>query len=147
MNVNRRRLKRALQDRLEPLAAALSRAGLTANQLTVAGLVFGALSGLSFAMGQAVGAVFWIIVSGLCDMLDGAVARVSGRGGTPFGAVLDSGCDRLGEAFVLAGLLIGKVNHGGGATNLWFFIWAMAFTGSFLVSYMRARAEGVGCLS
>ena len=80
-------------------------------------------------------ALFW--AGSLLDVLDGALARQSGRG-TPFGAFLDSTTDRVGEAVMLGAIALVFARDGNelalGATFA-------AMTGSFLVSYTRARAE------
>jgi CDP-diacylglycerol--glycerol-3-phosphate 3-phosphatidyltransferase len=82
-------------------------------------------------------AMFW--AGSLLDILDGALARQSGKG-TPFGAFLDSTTDRLGEAVMLGAIGLVFMRDGDdvalGATFA-------ALTGSFLVSYTRARAEAL----
>jgi CDP-diacylglycerol--glycerol-3-phosphate 3-phosphatidyltransferase len=82
-------------------------------------------------------ALFW--AGSLLDVLDGALARQSGKG-TPFGAFLDSTTDRLGEALMLGAIGLVFARHDNevalGATFA-------ALTGSFLVSYTRARAEAL----
>jgi CDP-diacylglycerol---glycerol-3-phosphate 3-phosphatidyltransferase len=85
------------------------------------------------------GAVVFVIGS-LLDILDGALARQSGKG-TPFGAFIDSTTDRVGEAFMLGAIALVLARDGRE--------WALALTiaaiaGSFLVSYTRARAEALG---
>jgi CDP-diacylglycerol---glycerol-3-phosphate 3-phosphatidyltransferase len=86
-----------------------------------------------------VGSALFLLGS-LLDILDGALARSSGRG-TPFGAFLDSTIDRVGEAFMLGAIALVFMRDGKE--------WAVAMTfaavaGSFLVSYTRARAEALG---
>lgn len=118
----------------------LGRLGLTPNALTVIGSVLTACVGLLIAQG-------WFVAAGLClwlfsatDTLDGALARATGRVST-FGAFLDSVCDRTAEACVFFGVI-------------WYYVWTgnplgiglayVALIGSLMVSYARARAEGVG---
>lgn len=84
------------------------------------------------------GAVF--VVGSILDILDGALARTSGKG-TPFGAFLDSTTDRIGEGFVLGAIAL-VFSRAGNEVALAFAIAAIA--GSFLVSYTRARAEALG---
>jgi CDP-diacylglycerol--glycerol-3-phosphate 3-phosphatidyltransferase len=81
-----------------------------------------------------------MLFSGVFDMLDGSLARAKGQS-TRFGALLDSTLDRLAEAAVLLGLLIMYLEQD--------FIWEpvliyVTFVGSVSVSYVRARAEGLG---
>src|SRR5690606_26566557 len=75
-------------------------------------------------------------------LLDGAVARATNPHGTPFGAAFDSTLDRYGEGLVLGGILIGLADRGAPGWLLWLAL--LAGIGSFLVSYVRARSEGLG---
>jgi CDP-diacylglycerol--glycerol-3-phosphate 3-phosphatidyltransferase len=84
------------------------------------------------------GAVF--VVGSILDILDGALARQSGKG-TPFGAFLDSTTDRVSEAFVLAAIALVFYRHREEVALAFTFA---AVVGSFLVSYTRARAEALG---
>ncbi|MFN8185969.1 MAG: CDP-alcohol phosphatidyltransferase family protein [Gaiellales bacterium] len=86
-----------------------------------------------------VGGVLFVL-GAVLDILDGALARAGGKG-TPFGAFLDSTLDRLGEAFMLGAIALVFMREGRE--------WAVALTfaavvGSLLVSYTRAKAEGMG---
>jgi CDP-diacylglycerol--glycerol-3-phosphate 3-phosphatidyltransferase len=127
-----------------PLALALARARVAPNLLTAAGLVIAACAGLAVALGHLLLGFVLLVASALCDVLDGDVARHTPGRVSRFGAFLDSTSDRVSEAFILGGLLIGQAFHGGGFTWLWVLLWLLAFSGSFLVSYTRARAEGLG---
>jgi CDP-diacylglycerol--glycerol-3-phosphate 3-phosphatidyltransferase len=82
-----------------------------------------------------------ILGSGLFDLLDGALARFTKRT-TKFGAVLDSTVDRVSEAATLCGLLIWYVAREGATLEIVLIL--AVLIGSFLVSYVRARAEGLG---
>jgi CDP-diacylglycerol--glycerol-3-phosphate 3-phosphatidyltransferase len=82
-----------------------------------------------------------ILGSGLFDLLDGALARFTKRT-TKFGAVLDSTVDRVSEAATLCGLLIWYVAKEGATLEIVLIL--AVLIGSFLVSYVRARAEGLG---
>jgi CDP-diacylglycerol--glycerol-3-phosphate 3-phosphatidyltransferase len=82
--------------------------------------------------------LFW--AGSLLDVLDGALARQSGRG-TPFGAFLDSTTDRIGEAAMLAAIALVFARDGNEVALAAAFA---AMTASFLVSYTRARAEALG---
>jgi CDP-diacylglycerol---glycerol-3-phosphate 3-phosphatidyltransferase len=79
-------------------------------------------------------------VAGVFDMLDGALARMTGRV-TKFGAILDSTLDRVSEALVLVGLLAVFVRD---AQVLESMLVGAALVGSLLTSYTRARMEGLG---
>jgi CDP-diacylglycerol--glycerol-3-phosphate 3-phosphatidyltransferase len=82
-----------------------------------------------------------VLVSGLFDLLDGALARFT-KQTTKFGAVLDSTVDRISEAATLCGLLIWYIPQEGTTSEI--ILVLAVLIGSFLVSYIRARAEGVG---
>lgn len=81
-----------------------------------------------------------MLAAGACDLLDGAVARVSGKSGT-FGAFFDSVLDRLSEAALLLGFLLLYLTQ----ADTWGVILSyLVLVGSLMVSYLRARAEGLG---
>ena len=118
----------------------LGRLGLTPNALTVIGALLTASVGLLIAQG-------WFIASGVClwlfsvtDTLDGALARATNRVSV-FGAFLDSVCDRCAEAAIFLGLVwwYQSVGNTRGVVLAY-----LALVGSLMVSYARARAEGVG---
>lgn len=121
-------------------ALALGRLGLTPNALTIIGSVLTASVGILIAQG-------WFVAAGIClwlfsatDTLDGALARATNRV-TVFGAFLDSVCDRCAEAGVFLGLVWWYQTH----NDLTGVVLAyLAVIGSLMVSYARARAEGVG---
>ncbi|MCS7207377.1 MAG: CDP-alcohol phosphatidyltransferase family protein [Dehalococcoidia bacterium] len=124
----------------EPMLRGLSAVGVSPNALTLVGLVLTAPVAYLAATGRWMWAGGALLVAGLMDMLDGALARRTGRA-TPFGAFLDSLVDRVQEAGVLLGILVFYGRQGEMAGSLLAFL---ALWGSFLVSYTRARAEGLG---
>jgi CDP-diacylglycerol---glycerol-3-phosphate 3-phosphatidyltransferase len=121
-------------------AMALGRLGLTPNALTVIGSVLTAGVGLLVAQGWflAAGVCLWLF--SLTDTLDGALARATGRVSV-FGAFLDSVCDRYAEAGVFLGLVWWYQTTG---DALGLALAYLSIIGSLMVSYARARAEGVG---
>ena len=121
---------------VRPLAAA----GVTPNMMTVAGLLLSVASAATIAMHHLVWAAILLFVGGACDLSDGALARVQGSRST-FGAFFDSSLDRYSESAVLFGLVYlygteGKVPE--------LIVVFAALVGSLMVSYTRARAEGLG---
>jgi phosphatidylglycerophosphate synthase len=142
-----------------PLARRLSARGVTPDALTIAGLAFSLLAALLLARGDFLPAAFVLALTGLCDMLDGDVARLSGSA-SRFGAFLDSTLDRAGEGALFAGIAFYYFARSQGAA-LWLdgsgdgarygdadgrtlAVLALAtLILSFLVSYTRARAEGL----
>ncbi|MBI4199530.1 MAG: CDP-alcohol phosphatidyltransferase family protein [Chloroflexi bacterium] len=125
---------------LEPAARVLRALRVTPSAVTFLGLVLAAGAGALAGMGAFLPAALLLLGSGTCDLLDGALARLAHRA-SRFGAALDSTADRLGEAALFLGLLL--FFHWQGST-LGVLLSALALVGSFLVSYLRARAEGLG---
>jgi CDP-diacylglycerol---glycerol-3-phosphate 3-phosphatidyltransferase len=136
--------KQRLRALVMPVARAMARLGVSPDALTGIGLVTAACAGVSIALGRPTLGALWLLLNALCDILDGDVARLTRSHASRFGAFFDSTSDRVSEAFIFGGLLIGKSLHGAGADWVWMLVWLLAFTGSLLVSYARARAEGLG---
>jgi CDP-diacylglycerol--glycerol-3-phosphate 3-phosphatidyltransferase len=124
----------------------LARTRVTPNALTASGVTLCVLSAvlvyfeyrneiLFFWLGAAV-----FVVGSILDILDGALARRSGKG-TPFGAFLDSTTDRIGEAFMLGAIALVFFRDRNEVAVAFAFA---AVAGSLLVSYTRARAEALG---
>ena len=139
--MNRDAARRAIARYFElPAASALSRVGLGPNAVTLLGLAVAGISAYLIAAGNLLAGGVVLLASGTFDMLDGALARSTGKA-TRFGALLDSVVDRLAEALVLLGLLLHYTQHGPEwGTAL---VYA-ALVGSLMVSYLRARSEGLG---
>jgi len=122
------------------MVGVLSRSGIRPNALTCASLGLGIAAAYLIGTGRfRIGGAL-VLVSGLLDILDGALARFT-KQTTKFGAILDSTADRVSEAAIFCGLLIWYVLEGAALQTVATFV---ALIGSFLVSYIRARAEGVG---
>ena len=125
--------------------AGLARTRVTPDALTALGLSVCALAAVAVYFEYrneilwfwAGAFLFW--AGSLLDVLDGALARQSGRG-TPFGAFLDSTTDRVGEAVMLGAIALVFARHGNEVALAATFA---AMTGSFLVSYTRAKAEAL----
>nr|MEE4268577.1 CDP-alcohol phosphatidyltransferase family protein [Candidatus Krumholzibacteria bacterium] len=135
--------KKDFRDRLRPLILALDTMGLTPLAVSLIGLVITALSGWIIATGALfLGALVFLIGSGF-DMLDGDLARLQGTVSRR-GAFLDSCFDRLGEAFLFAGLTWYFAGLPRGEGQLALLLITGTVVGSLTTSYVRARAEGVG---
>jgi CDP-diacylglycerol--glycerol-3-phosphate 3-phosphatidyltransferase len=124
-----------------PIVGVLSKSGITPNSLTLTNLALNIVAAYFIATGHFVLGGVLILISGLFDLLDGALARFS-KQATKFGAVLDSTVDRIADAATLCGLLIWYVPQEGGILEIVLIL--VVLVGSFLVSYIRARAEGLG---
>ena len=124
----------------KPAARLLQKVGLTPNQLTVIGLLLS--GGTAYLLSEGlflVGGVLLILASAL-DMADGSLARLQGRA-SPAGALLDSTADRISEAVIFLGLLLFYLSPRSISEILLIFL---ALISSFMVSYLRARGEGLG---
>jgi CDP-diacylglycerol--glycerol-3-phosphate 3-phosphatidyltransferase len=124
----------------QPIVNLLARTPLTPNAVTWLGfcITIGAAALIVTEHPLAAGIV--VLVAGLFDMLDGALARVTNRV-TRFGGILDSTLDRVSEAVLLLGLLAVFARDGEVAESL---LVGFALLGSLMVSYIRARMEGMG---
>jgi CDP-diacylglycerol--glycerol-3-phosphate 3-phosphatidyltransferase len=140
MAVWMRSVKVGFRGAVQPLAVALARAGIQANWLTYLGFILNVVVAVLVSQGWlGAGGAAFLIVNAL-DFLDGAVARAAGTAGA-FGAFLDSVLDRYSEAAVFVGLIVWYSRDG---DTFAVTATALALAGSFMVSYCRARAEGLG---
>jgi len=132
---------------IRPFAEAMARTGVSPNTLTFVGLVFGVIAAVLFARGEQPLAGLMLLVAGFFDIIDGAVARVLKRE-TAFGGVLDSVADRYVDLIIFAGIIYAFISGmiaNPSITPTWGWAWGiLAIVGSFMVSYVRARAEAAG---
>ena len=126
----------------EPISKALVAIGFSANAATMAGFLLACVAAGFAAYGQFLIAGLIIIPASLFDMMDGAIARRTGKVSDK-GALLDSTFDRLSEAALLLGLLIYYSSADAFRQDA-IILAFVAFVGSIMVSYIRARAEGLG---
>ena len=124
---------------LIPLSRVLARLGVQPNVLSTIGFLAALAAGAVVAAGYVSLGGWLFLLSGPFDALDGALARTAGLE-TRFGAFLDSFIDRYSEAAVLLGILWWSTLHGNHILVLLTFL---TLVGSFMVSYARARAEGL----
>jgi CDP-diacylglycerol---glycerol-3-phosphate 3-phosphatidyltransferase len=124
----------------EPVALFFGRLGLTPNGLTLIGF------GITVVGAILLGLQYWlaggivVFIGGVFDMFDGTLARATGKVG-PLGAFMDSVFDRWGEAVVYVGIVAGLVEAGWTLAPL---LAAAAMGSAFMVSYARAKSEGLG---
>ena len=134
------KLKERFQSWIAAEAKLAHNLGLTPNQISAIGVMFAVFSALAYWNWRShplylIMAPVFLLVSGFCDALDGALARMRGQI-TTFGGFLDSLLDRYAEAIVFCGITAGGLCHP---------FWGLAaLAGSLLVSYVRARAEAAG---
>jgi CDP-diacylglycerol--glycerol-3-phosphate 3-phosphatidyltransferase len=115
----------------------LARLRIRPDTVTLLGVAFSVGTAVAFALGQPVVAAFALGFAGICDLIDGVVARAQGSTSMA-GAFLDSSMDRLSDLLILGGIAFGMAaanDLGGVALVLW------ALGGTVMTSYTRARAE------
>ena len=133
-------LRKTFQTPLDLIAGFLVKLGITANFVTVLGLVGNIVAAYLIARGQLLAGGLVAAFMAPLDAVDGALARKAGVVGK-FGAFLDSVVDRYDEMILLAGVLYFFQSQ---AYTLGVMLTYAALCGSVLVSYTRARAEGLG---
>jgi CDP-diacylglycerol--glycerol-3-phosphate 3-phosphatidyltransferase len=126
---------------LAPVIRAAQALHLTPNTVTVIGLLIVVVAAVMIANGLLLAGAVVLLAGSVLDAVDGALARLQG-GGTPFGSFLDSTLDRVGEAVLYAGIVGYFLSTPEPALPVLAAI--LALIGSFMVSYSRARAEGIG---
>lgn len=133
--------REAVSRALVPLGTRLARAGVTPDVITLVGTVGAVAASVGLlAQGWFFTSSLIISVFVLLDIVDGAVARAGGRG-SPFGAVLDSSCDRIVDAAIFGAIAWYYGIHG----QRWMLLAAiLCLVLGSLTSYIRARAEGAG---
>ncbi len=133
-------VRRVVREVFAPIAIFLGRIGLTPNALTLVGFLITLLGAILLAGGHWLAGGLVVLFGGIFDLFDGTLARATGRV-SRFGAFMDSTLDRWGEAAVYVGIVIGSTRAG---FELGAWLAAAAMASAFLVSYVRARAEGLG---
>lgn len=147
-----RRIQQRVRHLVTLLIQPLARLGVTPNMLTVIGLLLSILTAIVIAQGHLFTGGLLVLFAGVFDMFDGAMARAR-NAATTFGAFFDSTLDRYSEGIILLGLLLYTIQH----PDLHDFLWPagneqswmitfifIAVVGSLMVSYTKARAEGLG---
>ena len=134
-----KRFKSYTEKALKPVSDILSQKGVSPNHITFAGVLMSLASGVSFYLGSQRTAAVFLTLSGVCDILDGNMARTQGKV-SDFGAFLDSTLDRYSDMFVLFGIAGWAFNR---HDTFLFWMVLLAVLGSIMVSYTRARAESL----
>ena len=135
-------LRPAMTRILTPLGRALVRRGIGPDAVTAAGTLGTVISALLFfPRGLLTAGALVITVFVLFDLLDGVVARLGGGGGSTWGAFLDSTLDRVADAAIFSGLILYFISTG---DALLAGVTLFALVAGMLVSYAKARAEGLG---
>ncbi|HET8912450.1 MAG TPA: CDP-alcohol phosphatidyltransferase family protein [Ktedonobacteraceae bacterium] len=147
-----RRIQQRARQFVTMIIRPFARLGVTPNMLTFVGLLLSIVTASVVAQGNLFAGGLLVLFSGVFDMFDGAMARARGTSST-FGAFYDSTLDRYSEGIILGGLLIYTMRQPGLNGAPWPFAseqtWMVlliytAMLGSLMVSYTKARAEGLG---
>lgn len=139
---------------IAPVGNLFSKMGVHPNVLSITGFVLSLVAGVIYSTGSFFWAAWVVVLAGTCDALDGQIARQTQKN-SPFGAFFDSTLDRYSDMFLFLGL---AYYFSGGASPLGFtgtgleretspwtvVIIILAIVGSFMVSYIRARAGSLG---
>jgi len=120
-----------------PVGRVLGKTGITPNMITVFSLIMAAVTAYIFYIGDLLLGTLFIVLTAFVDMLDGAIARATGKA-SKFGAVFDHTLDRYAEWFFYLGLMLG-----GFLPWLWGYFTLFAM---IMASFTRAKAESVGGL-
>ncbi|MCX6060187.1 MAG: CDP-alcohol phosphatidyltransferase family protein [Chloroflexi bacterium] len=134
------RLRVSFKGILDPVGAFLNRTGLTPNAITLLGLLGTSIGAYFIAQGKMTTGGIILLLSVLVDVLDGTMARLRGES-SDFGGFVDSVSDRYAEFITFGGLVyffLSRENYSGVMVTF------AATAGSVLVSYVKARAEGLG---
>ncbi len=138
-------LQRSLRDPvakiIAPLVKTLIKLGISANMVSAIGGLGSVICALYFfPKGEFFVGVIWVAAFVLFDLFDGAVARASNKGVSKWGALLDSTLDRLGDAAIFIGALLYFIDKSDRLVP----VILTATCASFMVSYIKARAEALG---
>jgi len=131
------KLREKYQKAIAPIGATLSRGGISPNAMTILSLLAAAASGYAYASREPAYGVLLIVVTGVLDMFDGAIARAENKV-THFGAVFDHVLDRYAEFLIVVGIVYG--GYSGWVSGVF------SLFGMLMASFTRAKAESVGGL-
>lgn len=141
-SITPKKVKESFLSLFVPFSQFLSEKGISPNLITFFGTAISLFAGILFYLEKTFLAGFSVILSGLMDIIDGQVAKISKKE-TKFGGVFDSTLDRYSELFIYIGISLLFFKKGDALTS---FVAIIALLGSMLVSYVKARAEGAGIL-
>jgi len=128
---------------IDPVANWLVRRGVHPNTITVFGTLCTVVGGIIYGTGHIRTGGWFLSITALFDVLDGTVARRSGKSST-FGAFLDSTLDRLADGFLLGGLAVFYATSTKNGSVPLMITALLGLIGAFMTSYTRARAESLG---
>jgi CDP-diacylglycerol--glycerol-3-phosphate 3-phosphatidyltransferase len=135
-----KRLRTSWEKSIQPVGTNLRRTGVSADHLTLLGVVIAAGAAVAIGAGALRGGLLLLVLAAVPDVLDGAVAKASGSA-SPRGAFFDSVCDRITDSLLLGGVAwFLATTHPGRIAVLPMAVLAL----SLLISYERAKADSLG---
>ncbi|MFN3134596.1 MAG: CDP-alcohol phosphatidyltransferase family protein [Candidatus Kryptonium sp.] len=140
VNLIPKRVETLYLNSIEKILRLVSHLNLNPNFLTTLALIISIVAGYFFAVGKFIIAGILTLLSGIFDTIDGKIARLKNRV-TKFGALYDSTLDRYAEVIVFFGIGVYLIKYNFYITSV---AAVFAIGGSMMVSYIRARAEGLG---
>lgn len=132
--------RETVEKAVDPIGASLKRAGVSADVLTVTGIIVAAAGAVVVGNGYLRLGFVFLLLSGLPDLLDGAVAKAAGTTSLR-GAFFDSVSDRVSDAFLFGGLAWYLASNNGGRISM---LPVAVMAAAMLISYERAKAESLG---
>ena len=132
------KLRAQYEKMVAPAGATFAKLGITPNMMTAASVAAAAISAYLYGSHRPIYGALLIILTGVLDMFDGAIARATGRT-SRFGATLDHVIDRYAEFLIMIGLIAGEYTP-------WYWGFFTIF-GMLMASFTRAKAESVGGLA
>ncbi|MEE9269946.1 MAG: CDP-alcohol phosphatidyltransferase family protein [Candidatus Krumholzibacteria bacterium] len=127
----------------DPVVSGLSHIGIPPLVISIVGLILGLYGAYVLAQGFLFEAGLWLLFSGVFDILDGSIARHRGLE-SKFGAFIDSTFDRISELAYLCALIVYYTTRPQGFSDSTIVVICVVLSGSVLISYARARLEGLG---
>ena len=126
-----------------PIIKILKLIKIKPNHISIFGLILAFISSYFISNSNFIFSPLFLLLSGVCDLLDGSLARYT-QSVTKFGGVLDSVLDRFGEAAIFIGIFIYFTNYDSIVPNIFVL---MALSSSTVVTYLRSKAEilGISC--
>jgi CDP-diacylglycerol---glycerol-3-phosphate 3-phosphatidyltransferase len=128
---------------IDPVADWLVRSGVHPNTITTIGTLCTIIAGVIYATGHISAAGWFLGLTALFDVLDGTVARRTGRSSV-FGAFYDSTLDRVSDGVVLGGIAVFYATSPRYGSTIMLIVTLVGLIGAYMTSYTRARAEALG---
>lgn len=141
--MDKRAIQHSARKVLEPVVNAMASFGISPMLVSAFGLAISVWGAVVVARGSLLGGGIFLLLAGLCDVLDGDLARKLGKASS-FGAFIDSLLDRVSEFAYFGGILIFVIRSPNDIPAYEPVVILIALMGSVLTSYARARAEGLG---